>query len=98
MSKLYIKPMESIIKNNWRTLLLIAGILTAWLVYPTPYVYWTVDYGSGADAYRMHRLTRRIDSWYSSLGGWAPWTTESWVSGTKMKQEKEKAAGLSESK
>ena len=78
---------ENFLKKNWRTVYLIAGILFAYLVWPTPYVYWTDKEG---DYMRANRLTGTREVYWYGLGEWRRWDRESWNQASRESDELKK--------
>ena len=84
---------ELFLKNNWRSMLFLIGLVLLWIVFPTPYSFWITNKENGTEAFRMNRLTGKIETWYPSLG-WATWSTDSWIAFRKAQDQKKEAAGL----
>lgn len=80
--------MEAILKTNWRTLLFFFVLLWSWLVFPTPYRYYSDKDG---DQFRRNRLTGKVECWYGSLNGFYSWNTDNWLAAQKIRKEKEAA-------
>lgn len=87
---------EEFIKSNWRTLMVIFLLLFAYLVYPTPFAYWTTYNNEDMEIYRRNRITGTVEAWYGSLGkgSWAPRGMDSWILNRKARLEKRESAGL----
>jgi len=78
---------ETFLKTNWRTLLFIFVLLWSWLVFPTPFKYYSEKDG---DLFRRNRLTGKVEQWYGSLGGgFYLWNDDNWLAGQKIRKEKE---------
>jgi hypothetical protein len=73
--------LENFLKNNWRSLLLLATILFAWFVWPTPYYYYK---GKDNALFRQNRFTGTAESYWGGLG---KWKRNDWDSFHKAKQE-----------
>lgn len=80
--------METFVKTNWRTLIFFFVLLWVWLVFPTPFKYYSDNDG---DQFRRNRFTGQVECWYSSLGGFYSWTTDHWLAAQKIRREKEAA-------
>jgi len=65
---------EVLLKNNWRTILVVGAILFAWFIWPTPYAtpFGYVTEGS-ANVVRYNRLTKGMDCYWWSDGKWRTW-------------------------
>jgi von Hippel-Lindau disease tumor supressor len=89
--------LETFLKTNWRTLLFFFVLLWSWLVFPTPFKYYSDKDG---DQFRRNRLTGKVECWYGSLNGFYSWNTDNWLAAQKIRKEKEAAAkeGSSEKK
>ncbi len=74
---------EIFLKKNWRSVIFLAAVLFVWLVWPSPYTYYKAKDGS---SYRRNRLTEKVESYWSSLGGWRYNDYDSY---NKAKQESE---------
>jgi len=62
---------ESLIAKNWRTLALVAVILFAWFVWPTPYK--QLPLRNGIWPQRENRLTKKVEVWddvWATEKGW----------------------------
>ena len=79
---------ETFLKTNWRTLLFFFVLLWSWLVFPTPFKYYSDQDG---DQFRRNRLTGKVECWYGSLNGFYSWNTDNWLAAQKIRKEKEAA-------
>ena len=77
---------ETLLKTNWRTLLFFFVLLWSWLVFPTPFKYYSEKDG---DLFRRNRLTGKVECWYGSLNGFYLWNTDNWLAAQKIRKEKE---------
>ena len=85
---------ETFLKTNWRTLLFFFVLLWSWLVFPTPFKYYSEKDG---DLFRRNRLTGKVECWYGSLNGFYLWNTDNWLAATKIRKEKEAAVKVESS-
>jgi hypothetical protein len=69
---------ETLILKNWRTLLLVCGLIFALFVWPTPYkpsVYYKFGDSSNwhVEIFRESRITGKIEAWWWKGNRWVPW-------------------------
>ena len=79
---------ETFLKTNWRTVLFFFVLLWVWLVFPTPFKYYSDKDG---DQFRRNRFTGNVECWYGSLNGFYSWNTDNWLAAQKIRKEKEAA-------
>ena len=72
---------EIFLKNNWRSVILLAAVLFVWLVWPSPYSYYK---GKDSSQFRRNRLTEKVESYWGGLG---EWRYNDWDSYNKAKQD-----------
>ena len=91
---------ESFLKKNWRTLILVLVLLWAWFVFPTPYKFRIVEWNnsSGVDFYRVNRLNGTVEAWYGAQEVWAPFSTRSWLTNQEVRKQLNEQAGYKEDK
>ena len=60
------QPMETFLAKNWRSLLLLAGLICAIFVWPTRFSVWQ----SGNRIFRENRITGQVQTWDNFKGRW----------------------------
>ena len=67
---------ETFLKRNWRTVILIGVVLFAWFVWPTLYFPpFTREVPNGGEVVlRANRVTGAVEEYWSHDGKWRPWT------------------------
>jgi len=85
---------ETFLKKNWRTICLLTAILFSYLVWPTPYAYWTDKDG---DYMRANRFTGQREVYWYNLGEWRGNSPEEWYKADKESAEIKKRFGQNKS-